>query len=62
MLGTILSPFGQTALASNSATFKVNLQVIDSISVSVDGRASGSNEVIQIGDRASGVTTYIVLD
>jgi len=62
MLGAMLSSFEQTALASNSAAFKVNVQVIDSISVSVDGRASGSNEIIQIEDRASGVTTCIVLD
>lgn len=62
LCGVVLSIFGQTALASDSSAFKVNLQVIDSISVSIDGGASGSNEVIQIVDIYSGVTTYIVLD
>lgn len=62
LCGVALTIFGQTALASDSSAFKVNLQVIDSISVSIDGGASGSNDVIRMVDSASGVTTYIVLD
>lgn len=62
MFGAILSFFGQTALASSASAIKVTLQVSDSISVSIDGGASGSNEVIQVEDRASGVTTYFILD
>jgi hypothetical protein len=62
MFGVILSSFGQSALASNSAAFRVNLEVCDSIAVSANGVTSGSNEVIQVEDRASGVTTYFVLD
>ncbi len=57
----MLSP-GHDAFASRASQIKVSLEVRDSISVSIDGKAAGSDRIIQVGSPASGNVTYVVLD
>ena len=50
------------AYASDRSNLKVSLAVKDSISISIDGRASGSDRIIQVDDPATGIVTFVVLD
>jgi hypothetical protein len=59
--GALASP-ARNSTAGTSATITVKLEVRSSLGVSLKGEPSLANRVIKVGDPASGMVTYVVLD